>query len=112
MSNKQVTENLGKAEDALNNLNELGETAFDICDGILDNCKVHINDVMLWEQVSKKEKEVTDEFKKRRQDATKQLAGKDPFYAWSDGMKFYLELRKWKSLEMLSFWTKLNKEKL
>jgi len=28
MSNKQVTENLSKAEDALNNLNELGETAF------------------------------------------------------------------------------------
>ena len=112
MSNKQVTENLSKAEDALNSLNELGETAFDICDGVIDNCKIHIDDSTLWDKVHKKEKEITDEFKKRKNDAVKKLSGKDPFYAWGDGMHFYLELRKWKSMEMLSFWTKVNKDEL
>jgi len=112
MSNKQIAENLGKAEDALNRLNELGEDAFNICDGILHNCKVHIDDAALWEKVHKKESLIVAEFNKRRSEANKKLSGKEPFYAWGDSMNYYLQLREWKSLEMLSFWTKLNKEKL
>jgi len=110
MSNEQVKNNLIKAEEALNSINELGETSFDICDGILDNCKIHINDQVIWDKVHKKERVVTEEYQKRKTEFAKKLKDQDPFYAWGDGMHYYLELRKWKSMEMLSFWNTLSKQ--
>jgi len=112
MSNKRIEDNLVKAEQALNSVRELGEDAFDICDGVLENCKIHVDNKEVWEKVHKKEIEVIQEYKKRKNEASRKLAGKDPFYAWGDSMNYYLELRKWKSLEMLGFWNKLNKTEL
>ena len=110
MANKEITDSLLEAKDALDRANELGRIAYDICDGILLNIKAFIHDEDIWKEVNEHEMKLHKEFQKRIGEAREKLKTKDPLYAWNDGLQYFMELRHWKSLEMLNFMDKLSKE--
>jgi len=107
---KQISDSITEAKAALDQVEELGKTSYDICDGMLNNIKAFVHDDAVWKKINDHEEKIHKDFKKRLDDARAKLKDRDPIYAWNDGLKFYMELRHWKSLEMLSFWDKLSKE--
>lgn len=110
MVSKPVNDSINDAKAALDQVETLGKTAYDICDGILTNVKALVHDDGAWDKINKYEEKVHKEFKGKIEKAREKLKNVDPLYAWNDGLNYYMELRHWKSLEMLSFWDKLSKE--
>ena len=51
MVSKYVIDSINGAKDTLDNVEKLGETAYDICDGILLNIKGFLHDEKVWEKV-------------------------------------------------------------
>jgi len=110
MVSKRVTESLTNAKSALDTLKENGELAFDICDGILTNIKGFVHDEIVWGKINKHEEKVHQEFQRRLKKANEELKQRPPMDTFNEGMERYLNLRHWKSLEMLNFYDKLSKE--
>ena len=110
MVSKHVTDSITDAKNALDNIEQLGETAYDICDGVLQNIKGFIHDETVWNKIQTHENKVHQEFKIRLKKANEELKNMEPLLAFRDGMKKYMKLRQWKSLEMLNFYDKLSKE--
>ena len=104
-----VKESLAEAKNCLNQAEEAGVMAYNLCDGILTNIKGFVHEDVTWMKINEHEQKVHEEFQKRLSDARKKLDGIDPLFAWDKGMKQYLSLRQWKSLEMLNFYDKLVK---
>ena len=110
MVSKQISDSITEAKAALDRVEELGTTSYDICDGVLNNLKAFIHDDVVWKKINDHEEKVHRDFKRKADDARSKLKTRDPIYAWNDGLKYFMELRHWKSMEMLSFWDKLSKE--
>jgi len=110
MVSKPVSDSINEAKAALDQRETLGKTAYDICDGVLTNVKALVHDDEVWKKINAQEEKVHKEFKTKMNKAREKLKNIDPLYAWSEGMTYYMEMRHWKSLEMLSFWDKLSKE--
>ena len=110
MSNEYIIDSIASAKNSLDNLEQLGETAFDMCDGSLMNIKAFIHDESIKHKILDKEKQVNLEFQKRMEKTNEELKAKGPLYAWRDGMKKYYKLRHWRSLELLNFYDKLCRE--
>lgn len=105
-----ITESITEAKNALDNIEQLGETGFNICDGVLMNIKAFVHDQDIWDNINEKEKQVHIEFQKQLEEARKKLKDMDPMFSWQKGMTQYMKLRQWKSMELISFFDKLNKE--
>ena len=105
-----IKESLTEAKNILNQAEEAGVMAYNLCDGILTNIKGFVHKQETWMKINEKEQKVHEEFQKRLVDARMKLEGVDPMFAWDKGMRQYLTLRQWKSLEMLNFYDKLAKE--
>ena len=110
MVSKQISDSIKEAKEALDQVETIGRTAYDLCDGILNNIKGFVHYDIVWKKINDHEERVHRDFKKRTEIARVKLKDLDPLYAWNDGMKFFMELRHWKSLEMLNFWDKPSKE--
>ena len=110
MANKRIEESITEAKEALDSIDRLGRTAFDICDGVLENNKAFVHDKVVYEKIVKKEQEVYNEYQRRINEARTRLKNNDPYYQWGEGLEYYMKLRRWKSLEMISFWDRLSKE--
>ena len=110
MASKRLEESIMEAKEALDNVETLGRTAFDICDGILSNNKAFIHDKILYDEIMNKERQVYEEYQKKIADARAKLKDSDPYYQWDEGLEYYMRLRRWKSMELLSFWDKLSKK--
>lgn len=110
MVSQMMEKSINDAKAAVDTAEQLGRTAFDIADGILTNSKAFVHDDVVWKKINEHEEKVHKEFTKRIDKARKELEGGDPLYAWEDGMEYYLKLRRWKTLEMLSFWDQLSKD--
>jgi len=110
MVSKKLEESILEAKEALDNIETLGATAFDICDGILSNNKAFIHDPKVYDEVMQKEKQVYLEYSKQINEARLKLKNVDPFYQWGDGLEFYMKLRRWKSMELLNYWDKISKK--
>lgn len=110
MVSKRIEESINDAKEALDNIDSLGRTAFDICDGILTNNKALVHDEIANKKIAEKEQKVYDEYQKRVREARVKLKNSDPYYQWDEGLEYYMKLRRWKSMEMISFWDKLSKE--
>jgi len=110
MVSSKIEEGVNEAKEALDNIDQLGALAFDICDGKLSNNKAFIHDKNLMSKIEQKETMVYEEYRKRLIDARAKLKDVDPLYQWDDGLEFYMKLRRWKSMEMITFWDKLSKQ--
>jgi len=112
MTNQFILDNIKEAKEWLDKVNhpQIGESGFNMCDGILSNLKSFIHDENIWKKINDKEEKVFREFNKKKDDAKVKLKDVDPLFQWNEGAKFYANLRQWKSQEMLVFWDKLSKE--
>jgi len=107
---KMIEDNIKEAKDSLNQAEQIGEIAYDICDGKLTNIKGFIHDENIWKKITEHEQKVFKEYSSRITKAKMDLKDVDPLFAWKPGMDMYMKLRHWKSLEMLNFYDKLVKE--
>ena len=104
-----VKESLAEAKNCLNQSEEAGVMAYNLCDGILTNIKGFVHEDVVWAKINEHEQHVHQEFQKRLVDSRSKLKDDDPLFAWDKGLRQYLALRQWKSLEMLNFYDKLVK---
>ena len=110
MTNEFILGNIKEAVNYLNRIEEIGEVAFNQCDGILSNLKSFIHDEIIWKKISEKEEKVYKEFQKKQNEAKAKLKDADSLLQWNEGAKYYMDLRNWKCNEMIAFWDKLSKE--
>ena len=114
MVSKPINDGIVEAGNILNEVEgvalEQRKTLFDLADGILTNIKAFVGDPEAWKKINDKEERIHKEFTKRLNDARERLKTKDPLYQWQDGLSFMMELRMWKTREMLAFWDKLTKD--
>ena len=82
---------------------------FNMVEGILSNVKSFIHDETVWKKIEDFEINVHKDFKLRLDESRQKLKQEDPFFAWQDGMKYYVDLRTWKCQELLSFYDDLSK---
>ena len=83
---------------------------FNMVDGILSNLKSFVHDQDVWLKIEQFEQQIHKDFQTRLNEARSNLEQEDPMFAWSKGLRFYIDLRTWKSQELLSFYDKLSKE--
>lgn len=112
MANKKLEESIVEAKEALDSVEQLGRMAYDLCDGILNNNKALVHDEKVFQKIQEKEKQVYDAYQKKIADARLKLKDIDPYYQWDEGLDYYMKLRHWKSMEMISFWDRLIKSEL
>ena len=110
MVSKYVSDSITEAKNALDNLQQLGGTAFNIADGVLLNIKAFVHDDHVIQKIRTKESQVETEFNRRIKKANDELKDKGPMYSFNTASDKYWKLRHWKSLEMLNFYDKLSKE--
>ena len=110
MTNEFILDTIKEAANTLNKVDEAGEVAFNLCDGMLSNLKSFIHDETIWKKVTEKEEKVYKEFQKKSNEAKVKLKDVDSLLQWNEGAKYYMSLRQWKCSEMLNFWDKLSKE--
>jgi len=110
MTSEFILKNIKTAKEWLDKVGEIGETGFNQCDGILENLKAFIHDEVIWKKVQEKEEKIYKEFQKKSNEAKIKLKEVDSLLQWNEGARYYMELRHWKSMELLSFWDKLSKE--
>jgi len=111
MANKTFEKGLNEASDLLNEIEglplEQRKTVFDIIDGILSNMSVFVTDPEAWKKIKEKEEKVHKEFSNKLAQTRSALKEKDPLYQWQEGLSYMMDLRMWKSKEMLAFWNDL-----
>jgi hypothetical protein len=110
MVSEEIKKSIKEAKTALDSIDTLGETSYDICDGILLNIKAFIHDPEIKKLIDEHETKTFQEFRNRYDKAAKELQNKGPMANWREAADRYIKLRHWKSLEMLSFYDKLSKE--
>lgn len=110
MVSENISQGITEAKNLIDQAPTSGKIAYDLADGILTNNKAFIHDQKVWDEITAFEQKVHIEFAKKIKEAREKIKQKDPFFQWQDGMKFYLELRQWKTMEMISFWDNLSKQ--
>jgi len=83
---------------------------FNMVDGILSNLKSFVHDQVIWDTIDSFEKRIHNDFQSKLTEARSSLEQEDPMFAWEKGLRFYIDLRTWKSQELLSFYDRLSKE--
>lgn len=109
-TNQYIGEKIKEAADTLNQAVQLGETAYNIADGTLNNLKAFIHDEKIWTDINHFEQKLHNEFQKKMGEARVKLKDNDPFFKWREGMKYYMDLRQWRTIEMITYWDKLSKD--
>lgn len=110
MTNEWYVEQLKIAKEALDKVPEIGEAGYNYCDGVLNNLKTFITDTKIYETVSKFEEKLYNDFKQKEIDARIKLKGIDHLTSFNSGIKYYNDLRKWRSTELLNMWNRLIKD--
>ena len=83
---------------------------FNMVDGILSNLKSFIHDKDVWEKITLFEEGIHQTFQGKMKEARDALSQDDPLFAWEKGSRYTIELRTWKSGELLKFYDRLSKE--
>jgi len=114
MTSKIINDGIIEASNYLNEVEglplEQRKAVFDLADGVLVNIKAFVSNPEAWKKINEYEERTHREFTKRLNETRSKLKDKDPLYQWQDGMAFMMELRLWKTREMIAFWDKLSKE--
>ena len=110
MANKPAVDNINEAKNALNQYPSIGEVAFDMCDGILNNIKAFIHTEDAWKELFAHEKKVNQEYTKRIADLNAELKDRPPMDVFKEATELYIKARAWKSTEMLNFYDMLTKK--
>jgi hypothetical protein len=109
-TNTYIEEKVKEAADTMDQAVQIGETAYNLADGILSNLKAFVHDEKIWADLTRFEQKIHTEFQKKIDESRIKLKDADPFFKWRDGMKYYMDLRKWKTLEIIGYWDKLSKD--
>lgn len=109
-TNQYIQEKIHEAADAMDQAVQIGETAYNLADGILSNLKAFIHDEKIWADLSRFEQKLNLQVQQKIEEARAKLKNSDPFLKWRDGLKYSMDLRKWKTLELITYWDKLAKE--
>ena len=110
MVSNHVEENINDAREAINQYPAIGEAAFDLCDGILNNIKGFIHVDKEWEDLFDHEKKVNIEYAKRINIINNELKEKPPMDIYKETKDRYIRARAWRSTEMLNFYDMLAKK--
>jgi RecA-family ATPase len=110
MTNEWIMGQLKTAKEVLDRVPELGEAAFNLCDGILSNLKTFVTDEKIWVTITTFEEKLYKDFKKKESEARAKLKDIDSLVQFNSGQEYYINLRKWKSTELLSLWNRLSKD--
>jgi len=114
MTNKIILEGIAEASNYLNEVEglplEQRKTVFDLADGVLVNIKAFVSNGEAWKRINDFETKTHMEFSKRLNETRGKLKDEDPLVQWQTGLEFMMDLRLWKTREMLQFWDKLTKE--
>jgi len=110
MANEWFSEEIKKAKEILDQAPEKGEIANNVCDGILFNLKAFITDEKIYETVDRFEQKVNSDFRQKEIEARSKLKGKDQLTNFNIGIKYYMDLRNWRSAELLNMWNRLVKD--
>jgi hypothetical protein len=109
-TNQYILEKIKEAADTMDQAVQIGETAYNIADGILSNLKAFIHDDKIWKDLTTFEQKLHLEVQKKMDEARSKLKDTDVFLRWREGLKYSMDLRKWKTLELITYWDKLAKE--
>ena len=113
MTNKIITDGILEASIYQNEIEglplEQRKTLFDLADGVLVNIKAFVSDEVSWKKINDYEEKTHKEFSKRLNDTRAKLKDEDPIIQWQNGLSYMMELRLWKTREMLAFWDRLSK---
>jgi hypothetical protein len=114
MTSKIIIDGIIEASNYLNEVEglplEQRKTLFDLADGVLVNIKAFVSDAEAWKKINEYEEKTHREFTKRLNDTRGKLKNEDPLVQWQTGLEYMMELRLWKSREMLAFWDKVTKD--
>ena len=114
MTNKLIFDNIVRVETLLNEVEGLAfterEPVFDMADGILTNNKAFVSNEEAWKKINDYEMKVHMEFNKKLNESRAKLKEIDPIYQWQKGLESTMNLRLWKSRELLALWDKITKD--
>jgi len=114
MTNKIILDSLAEVNSYLNEVEglplEQRKTLFDLADGVLVNVKAFVSNAEAWQKINEYEEKTHKEFNKRLAETRQKLKDEDPLIKWQNGLSYMMDLRLWKTREMLAFWDKLTKE--
>jgi hypothetical protein len=110
MTNEWIIGQIQLAKECLDRIPEIGETGFNICDGVLSNLKTFITDENVWNTITTFEEKLHKDFKKKENESRAKLKDIDSLVQFNTGQEYYISLRKWKSQELLNLWTRLSKD--
>lgn len=111
MANENITKAINEASGYIEQVEQLGVMGLNMADGILNNCRSFVHDPVMKKKISDHEEKIFTDFQKKIDEARKELKDSDPLFSWQDGMSYYMNMRLWKTQEMLSFWDKINNER-
>ena len=110
MTNEWILEQLRVAKEALDRVPQLGEDAFNVCDGILSNLKSFVTEDEAYRKIIDFEEKLYRDFKLKEREAREKLKGVDYLTSFNLGGRYYMNLRQWKSSELLNMWNRLVKD--
>jgi len=110
MTNEWIISQIQTAKQCLDRVPELGEAGFNMCDGILSNLKTFITEDSIWNTITTFEEKLHKDFLKKENEARVKLKDIDSLVQFNTGEAYYINLRKWKSQELLNLWNKLSKD--
>jgi hypothetical protein len=110
MTNEWIMTQIQTAKECLDNVQEIGEAGFNMCDGILSNLKTFVTEESIWNTITAFEEKLYKDFRKKENEARVKLKDIDSLVQFNTGETYYINLRKWKSQELLNLWTKLSKD--
>jgi len=114
MTNKIILDGITEASNYLNEIEglplEQRKTVFDLADGVLVNIKAFVSNKDAWKKINEYEEKIHQEFSKRLAETRQKLKEDDPLIQWQNGLSYMMDLRLWKTREMLAFWDKITKE--
>jgi len=114
MTSKIINDGIIEASNYLNEVEglplEQRKPVFDLADGVLVNIKAFVSNPEAWKKINDYEERTHKEFTRRLNDTRGKLKDMDPLIQWQSGMGYMMELRLWKTREMIAFWDKLSKE--
>lgn len=114
MTNKIILDGITEASNYLNEVEgiplEQRKTLFDLADGVLVNIKAFVSNEEVWKKINDYEVKTHKEFIKRLNDTRAKLKDDDPLTQWQNGLSYMMDLRLWKTREMLAFWDRITKQ--
>ncbi|RLF35430.1 MAG: hypothetical protein DRN08_03065 [Thermoplasmata archaeon] len=94
----------------LNIKNLLDSGEYDACDRMLQDLKAFVHDPKVLDLIVEHVQKVQQEWQQKINEAKQKLEGLNALDHWEEGASYMLELRHWKTLEMLSFWNHITKQ--